>query len=163
VFRFAKAMGIRHISADPTAEAFPILEKLCAQYRIVIGIHNHGPGARYSSMAQFQAAFHGTSPAIGLCLDTGHLLRSGEDPVEAVHKFGPRIHGVHLKDVKDKQTFAIVGQGDLDVVGLFRELHKLRYRGLVALEYEEKPDAPGPDINLCLQATQDAIEKATRR
>jgi inosose dehydratase len=163
VFQFAHAMGIRHLSADPAPAAFPVLEKLCAEYRILIGIHNHGPGARYATIAQLEAALHGTHPGIGVCLDTGHLLRSGEDPVEAVRKFGSRIHGVHLKDVKDRRTFTIVGQGDLDVVGLFRELHKQRYRGLIALEYEEKPEAPGPDINLCLQATQDAIEKAVRR
>lgn len=162
VFKFAKAMGIRHISADPAPEAIPILERLCAEFRIPIGIHNHGPGSRYSTIGQLEAALHGASPGIGICLDTGHLLRSGEDPVEAIRKFRERIHGVHLKDVKDRQRFTIVGQGDLDVVGLFRELHNLRYRGLVALEYEEKPEAPGPDINLCLQATQDAIQKALR-
>jgi inosose dehydratase len=36
---------------------------------------------------------------IGLCLDTGHLLLGGIDPVDVASDAGDRIHHVHLKDV----------------------------------------------------------------
>lgn len=37
---------------------------------------------------------------LGLCLDTGHYLFGGGDPVEAVRSYGGRIRHLHLKDVK---------------------------------------------------------------
>ena len=41
---------------------------------------------------------------IGCCIDTGHFLRSREDPVDAAEAFAGRTYGVHLKDVKDAKT-----------------------------------------------------------
>jgi inosose dehydratase len=37
---------------------------------------------------------------LGLCLDTGHYLFGGGDPVEAVRLYGSRIRHLHLKDVQ---------------------------------------------------------------
>ena len=37
---------------------------------------------------------------LGLCLDTGHYLFGGGDPVEAVGLYGARIRHLHLKDVQ---------------------------------------------------------------
>ena len=42
-FEFAKALGVKCLSADPTPDAFDSLDKLCAEYKIAIGIHPHGP------------------------------------------------------------------------------------------------------------------------
>lgn len=38
--------------------------------------------------------------SIGLCLDTGHLLIGGTDPLEVTQAFTDRITHAHLKDVK---------------------------------------------------------------
>lgn len=38
--------------------------------------------------------------SIGLCLDTGHLLIGGSDPLEITEAFTDRIRHVHLKDVR---------------------------------------------------------------
>lgn len=162
VFEFARAMGIRTISADPSPDALDLLDRLVQEYKVNIAIHNHGPGSRYDKISSVENALRGRHPRMGACIDTGHFLRSGEDPVEAIRRLGKRVHGVHLKDVKDKTLFTEVGKGDLDTVGLFRELRKLRYNSLVALEYEEHPDDPGPHISICLQAMQDAVAKSAR-
>ncbi|NED63783.1 TIM barrel protein, partial [Streptomyces sp. SID10244] len=37
---------------------------------------------------------------IGLCLDTGHLLIGGTDPLELTQAFTDRITHAHLKDVR---------------------------------------------------------------
>ncbi len=39
--------------------------------------------------------------AIPLCLDTGHLLIGGTDPVDLARQAPERITHVHLKDVDD--------------------------------------------------------------
>ncbi|GAA1480000.1 sugar phosphate isomerase/epimerase [Gordonia sinesedis] len=40
------------------------------------------------------------SSTIGLCLDTGHLLIGGTDPVELTRGFTDRVRHAHLKDVR---------------------------------------------------------------
>jgi inosose dehydratase len=160
VFEFAKAAGIETISADPAPDSFGILDKLVAQYGINIAIHNHGPGARYDKLSSVANALKDRHPRIGACVDTGHTLRSGEDPVVWVQQLGKRVLDLHLKDVKGKTEFTEVGKGDMRTVDLFRELNKLKFKGLVALEYEEHEKEPGGYIDICLAATRDAIEKA---
>jgi len=163
VFEFAKAMGIECITADPAPAAFPILDRLTRRYGINIAIHNHGPGSRYDKLQSVLAPLRDTNGRIGACVDTGHFLRSGEDPVEVVRALGKRVHCVHLKDVKKPNTYTEVGLGDLRTVDLFVELRRLKYRGIVALEYEEEPQNPTPGIDRCLAATRDAIARAMSR
>lgn len=162
-FDFAKMIGLQTISADPSKEAFPILDKLVEEYKINIAIHNHGPGARYDKLSSVLAAIQGHHPRIGACVDTGHALRSSEDPVTWVKTLGKRVYGVHLKDVKGTTQFTEVGRGDLRTVDLFHELHKLKFPWLVSLEYEEHEKEVGPYVDLCLAATRDAIQKAMNR
>ncbi len=159
LFEFGKAMGLGYLSADPTPDAFDSLDKLVEEYGIAIGIHPHGPGSRWEKIDQIDAAIKDHSPKIGICLDTGHLLRSKEDPVRAVEVFGKRIYGVHLKDVKDSKTFKILGEGDLKLVQLLQGLAKLNYSYCLALEYEENPNNPIADIEKCLEATRQAVAK----
>jgi inosose dehydratase len=159
-FDFAKAMKLETIAADPAPASLDLLSKLVAEYKINIAIHNHGPGARYDKLPSVLTAVNGRHPRLGVCVDTGHTLRSGEDPVEWVKALGPRVHDVHLKDVKDTKIFTEVGKGDLRTVDLFRELRRIKFKGVVNLEYEEHEKAPGPYIDLCLAATRDAIAKA---
>jgi sugar phosphate isomerase/epimerase len=159
IFEFGKALGVAYLSADPTTEAFDSLDKLTEEYGIAIGIHPHGPGARWYEIDQIAKAIKGHSDKIGICLDTGHLLRSRQDPVRAVDVFGRRIYGVHLKDVKDARTFTILGEGDLKLAELLRGLASLKYSYCLALEYEENEKDPMADIRKCLEATSAAVAK----
>lgn len=162
VFEFARKMNVRVITADPAPAAYPVIDKLLKEYHrhdIRVAIHNHGPGARYSTIASVANALRGRHERFGACVDTGHFLRSGEDPVEAVRTFGKRTFEVHMKDVKDKTQFTVLGQGDLRTVDLLKELKRLHFNGLVALEYEEHPENPINEIDLCLSTLKDAVEK----
>jgi inosose dehydratase len=157
IFDFARTLGVSYLSADPSPDSFDLLDKLVEEYGIAVGIHNHGPGHRYALIDTIAAAIKDHSPKIGCCVDTGHFLRSRQDPVRAVEVFGRRVYGVHLKDVKDAETFTILGQGDLRTVDLLRALADKKYEYLLALEYEEKPENPLEDIKACLAETRRAI------
>ena len=159
LFEYGKALGVGYLSADPTPDAFDSLDKLTEEFGIAIGIHPHGPGSRWQKIDQIMAAIKPHGDKIGICLDTGHLLRSNEDPVRAVDVFGKRIYGVHLKDVKDAKTFTILGEGDLDLASLLQKLAQLNYSYCLALEYEEHPKDPIADIQKCLDATKAAVAK----
>lgn len=161
VFDFAKAIGIVSISADPKNEpaTFKLLDKLVDEYGINIAIHNHGPKSRWNKIDDVVNAVKDHHPRIGACVDTGHYLRSSENPVEAIERLKGRVFGVHLKDVKDAKVFKILGDGDLDILGCLRELHKQKYQYCLALEYEENPQNPVPDLEICLKNVRAAMEK----
>lgn len=99
---------------------------------------------------------------VGLCLDTGHLLLGGGDPLEALAAWGERINHVHLKDVRlqvvdlivherapveeiwRRQAFCPLGKGDLDVDGFLEGLVSSAYRGWVVVEQDHFPSSSDP-------------------
>ncbi len=145
-FEFAKALGVDILTADPAPDSFDNLEKLCEEYGIKIAIHNHGPGARYDKVSDTLNAVNGRSPLIGACLDTGHCIRSGETPHAVAETLGDRLISVHLKDWKAGGKETIVGEGDLDLVGLAAALQAFGFGGPIVMEYEESADNPVPDM-----------------
>jgi sugar phosphate isomerase/epimerase len=186
IFDFAKAMGIVSLSADPDPDraTFDLLDKLVQEYDVAIAIHNHGPGHRYDKADDVLKWVKDRHVKVGACVDTGHYLRSNENPVEVIQKFGNRVHGVHLKDVrtvkspeeqdkiaptltknrqgmlkKENKMFTVLGEGELDTVGVLKALKKLNYQNCVALEYEESEQNPLGDVELCLAAVRDAVKK----
>ncbi len=104
------------------------------------------------------------SSDVPLCLDTGHLLIGGLDPLELVGLAAERVAHVHLKDVRSSVAatvsggdtsyieavraglYAPLGDGDLDIAGIVGALEKSGYRGWYVLEQDAAlyaPPAPG--------------------
>ncbi len=167
VFEFARKLGIRTITANPQPddETFASLDKLVAEYDMRIAIHNHGPGALYDKLDSVVKAIKDRDQRIGACIDCGHYLASGEDPVQCVLALGDRVYGVHLKDqaeIGKRSPNVIIGRGHLDVVGLFKALRKIRFPadGALSLEYEANPDNPLDDIKACLAIVKEAIARS---
>ena len=93
----------------------------------------------------------------GLCLDTGHLLLGGGDPVAAVSAWSSRINQVHLKDARrsvmdqivaddapvtaiwSREVFPALGEGDLDVDGVLGALRVIGYSGWLVVEQDTLP------------------------
>lgn len=73
VFEFAKAAGIRTITADPSPESFDSLESLVKEFDIRIAIHNHGPRHRYNKAVDVLKAIEGKDERIGACAGSGPL------------------------------------------------------------------------------------------
>jgi sugar phosphate isomerase/epimerase len=168
IFDFAKRLGARTITANPQPDAatFASLDKLVAEYDLRIAIHNHGPGALYDKLDSVVQAVKDHDPRIGACVDCGHFLRSGEDPVKCVLALGNRVFGVHLKDEAEtgtkKSSNVVIGKGHLDVVGLFKALRQIKFPadGALSLEYEANPQNPIDEMKACLAAAQEAIAKS---
>ncbi|MBD3784449.1 MAG: TIM barrel protein [Micrococcales bacterium] len=91
---------------------------------------------------------------VALCLDTGHLLIGGGDPVAVAARHPDRIGHVHLKDVRldlaDRvrsgeltYTDAVaagmyvpLGEGDVDVAAIIGSLESAGYAGWYVLEQD---------------------------
>ena len=94
---------------------------------------------------------------IGICLDTGHYLAAGGDPVAAVTRWAGRINQVHVKDARldriaevvrgdepadavwGRGVFCPLGEGDLDVSGVLAALRAIGYRGWIVVEQDSLP------------------------
>jgi len=50
-------------------------------------------------------------------------------------------------------------EGDLDVLGCLKVLQKIKYKYCLALEYEENPKNPVPDLEICLANMRQAMAK----
>ena len=162
LFEFARALGLEYLSADPDPKAFDAIDKLVEEFGVAVGIHNHGPGHHYAKIESISKAIKDHHPKIGCCIDTGHFLRSRQDPVDAAQAFAGRTYGVHLKDVKDAKTFTVLGKGDLRTVDFLKVLAANKYKYCLAIEYEESEDNPVADIKACLAEAARAIAQVRK-
>ena len=149
-FDYAKAAGMPVMVSTCKASVLPRVEKFAKQYDIKIAIHNHGPeDPDFPSPNDVLKAVKGMDPRMGLCIDVGHTVRTGTDVVRAVADAGARLHDMHIKDLrdlKDKDSQCIVGEGAIPIPTIFRRLIAIRYPGYVNLEYEIEPDDPLPGM-----------------
>lgn len=165
IFEFARRAGLKNITANPSPDSFGSLDKLVDEFDIRICIHNHGPGSSYDKIDEVVSAVQDHDPRIGACIDTGHFIRSKEDPIEAIRRLNKRVFALHIKDEEKQEKNSrnvIIGKGFLDLVRLFKTLREIKFPadGSVSLEYEANADNPISDIQQCLNAAEDAIAKA---
>ncbi len=94
---------------------------------------------------------------VGMCLDVGHWIVGGGDPVQGVIEYGKRVTHVHIKDVdsevlkkliageyermhvavEDHYLFVPAGEGVLDLQGLFNELEKYGFSDWMMSEQDK--------------------------
>jgi inosose dehydratase len=91
----------------------------------------------------------------GLCLDVGHYLVGGGDPVEAIGRYGALIRHVHIKDVDPdvlerlrgrnldtfeaavrERIFTEAGNGALDLAGVVDALDRVGFSGWMMVEQD---------------------------
>jgi sugar phosphate isomerase/epimerase len=101
MFGFAQDMGIETLTAEPAAEALDLVDTLCREYEIKVAIHNHPKPSNYWHPDKVLEACRGRSKWIGACADTGHWMRSGVRPLEALKKLKGRIISFHFKDLNE--------------------------------------------------------------
>lgn len=92
---------------------------------------------------------------VGVCLDVGHWICGGGDPVAALRTYGERVTHLHMKDVDPgvlqrlrggevggfgaairERLFTEAGNGLLDVTGVLRELAARDYPGWIMVEQD---------------------------
>lgn len=149
-FEYVKAAGIPIIVGAPTRQVLPRVEKFVKEYNIKLAIHNHGTeDKQWPSPLDVLAVVKNMDPRIGCCIDVGHTMRTGTDPVEAIKKVGPRLFDLHMKDLAQrlvKESQVPVGDGLMPVPAIFRTLAAMGYKGNVDLEYEIDDNNPFPGV-----------------
>ena len=132
-----------------------------AEAGVLATLHPH-VGTMIESGQETQRVLDGSG--IGLCLDTGHLLIGGGDPLALATGQPGRIAHVHLKDVRVDHAdrvkgghttyteavadgmYVPLGAGDVDIAGIVRALEADGYAGWYVLEQDTiLRAAPGED------------------
>ena len=166
-FDYAKAAGMPMIVGTCEPGILPRIGKFVKQYDIKFAIHNHGPEDKhFPSPYDVLKAVKGMDPRVGLCLDFGHTVRAGADPVRAVADAGSRLLDMHAKDLRDLRVMesqCIVGEGKIPIVEIFRQLQKIRFPGYVNLEYEIEPDDPLPGMKQSFAYMRGVLAALTTR
>jgi inosose dehydratase len=159
-FEFGKKLGLKVLTANPARNSFDLLDKLTEEYGISIAIHNHGPGADYDGVKDTLRAVEGRNARIGACVDTGHVIRSGEKPHEVIRALGSRVLSLHLKDWIHGGEEQILGEGNIDLVEVARALREVKFSGPIMLEFELTPENPVPGMAKGLENWKKAIAAA---
>lgn len=149
-FDYARDAGMPTLVCSPDLDALDTVEKVAKEYRIRIAIHNHGPGdKKYPSPLDVFRLVKDRDELMGLCMDVGHTVRLGEDPVSAIHQCAQRLYDFHIKDETEaaaKGKPIEVGLGVIDIVGVLKALTEIHYAYHVGLEYEAKENNPMPGV-----------------
>jgi sugar phosphate isomerase/epimerase len=149
-FAYAKAAGMRTIVGAPVPEVLPLVNEKVKQLNIAVAIHNHGPGDKvYPTPESIYEKVKGLDARIGICMDVGHTVRIGADPVVDAERFADRLLDVHLKDVSAASAegkCVEAGRGVIDLPAFLRKLVKIKYSGIASFEYEKDQDDPLPGL-----------------
>ena len=145
--------------------AVKLLEDVARQAR-ALGVRSafhHHAGTYIETPRETERLLSLTDPSLlGLCLDTGHYLYGGGDPVEVAGRHAARIWHLHLKDLRGdvldrvrrekigflgavtEGLFCELGAGSVDLLGVIRALQAGGYDGWAV--FEQDVDTSRPDI-----------------
>jgi sugar phosphate isomerase/epimerase len=145
-FEYAKRVGVKLIVGVPDYELLPYVDKKVKEYDFNYAIHLHGPDiATYPDATDVWKHTKDLDPRIGMCLDIGHDLRNGCDPVADMKKYHSRVFDIHIKDVTAASkagTGIQIGRGLIDFPSFIKLLRKVKYTGVCSLEYEKDMKDP---------------------
>ncbi|NWL29291.1 inosose dehydratase [Paenarthrobacter ureafaciens] len=137
--------------------------KAAADKGIQAVVHPH-VGTMIESTSDVNRVLNDTEA--NLCLDTGHLLIGGTDPSQLVRDYASRVGHTHLKDVHKTVAervqagglsytdgvktgmYVPLGQGDVGIAGIVKDLLAAGYSGWFTMEQdtilETTPTGEGP-------------------
>jgi inosose dehydratase len=155
------------------------IDALAASRDVVAALHPH-VGTMVESGAETERVLAGSR--IGVCVDTGHLVVGGADPVALTAAHSSRVVHVHLKDVDADSAervragettfgaavragmFRPLGGGDVRIAELVRTLEDAGYDGWYVLEQDVMLDGPtdGDAAYADMKSSLEFLERFTR-
>lgn len=143
------------------------LEKLgdLAHERDMEIVYHHHMGTGVQTTDEIERLMENTDPEkVSLLFDTGHLVYSGEEPLEIFEKYHHRIKHIHFKDIRKdvmnevkneqdsfltgvkKGAFTVPGDGMVDFTPIWKAIEQSGYEGWIVVEAEQDPSLAIPFI-----------------
>ena len=191
VLVLAAATGVDGYDSRPTlddgqwATLLTNLDRLAeaaAERGVLAVLHPH-VGTMVETRSDVQRVLDGCT--IRLCLDTGHLLIGGTDPLQLARDVPGRIAHAHLKDVDAtlaarvqageltyteavrRGMYTPLGSGDVDIAGIVTTLRSNGFDGWFVMEHDTildgEPTHEGPvrDVRTSVGFIQDVCSGVT--
>ena len=180
--RFVKALGGRDIqitnssrpkngapSNQDLVQYGKLLEEIgkrTAAFGVQVNYHNHMHQLG-ETPEEVAVILENCDPKyVKLELDVAHYHQGGGDPVAAVKQYQKRLNALHLKDVRPKTgaadprayTFVELGQGQVDLPGVFKALREVKFKGWGIIELDSVPDK-SKTPRQCAEITKDYLVK----
>lgn len=160
VFEFARKMGIPAVTSEPQPAALDEIEKCVKEFDIRLCIHDHpkranDPSYKFWDPNWVLEQVKNRDPRMGACADTGHWVRSGVKPVEALKILEGRVFSSHLKDLNEfgvtKAHDVPYGTGVTGVKEVLDELRRQKFDGNISIEYEFKQEDNLAEVTQCIE------------
>ena len=137
------------------------LAEYCASQGVPLAFHHH-MGTAVENEAELDLMMQNTGDAVGLLVDTGHMVFAGGDLLSVIDRYGHRINHVHAKDVRadvlqavnrEKDSFldcvltgvfTVPGDGMIDYDAVIQALADKSYEGWIIVEAEQDPAKADP-------------------
>lgn len=136
-----------------------------AEYLAARGVpltYHHHMGTVIETEQEVDLLMRHTGPAVGLLVDTGHMVFAGGDPLALARRHAARVNHVHCKDIRADVlaaarardlsfldavlagVFTVPGDGSIDFRAVARLLAEIGYRGWAVVEAEQDPATANP-------------------
>lgn len=149
-FEYTKTAKMPMIVGVPNYELLDYVEEKVKEYNIILAIHNHGPdNLPYPKPEVAYEKVKNRDKRMGLCIDIGHVARSGDDPATSIQNVSDRLYDLHVWDSSgtDKSGKAVpAGMGVIDFPKVIKALKDINYQGVMNIEYGSEGEDPLPGI-----------------
>ncbi len=176
---YEESAGLEDDEWEELFAALVMVEEIGARRGLSVVLHPHY-GTEIESPEDVQRFLEGCDT--GLCLDTGHSMVGGGDPVALTESAAARIRHVHLKDVNRELAERVVsgdlpyeeavrdglyrplGDGDVDFRRVLDALGGAGYDGWYVLEQDimldaEPGDGPAAEVGKSLTYLKGVLER----
>jgi inosose dehydratase len=107
------ASGLSPEQLDRAADRLDRAAERCLTRGLRAALHPHA-ATFIESEAEIEAILERTSPELALCVDTGHTVVGGGDPIDLTRRHADRLAHLHLKDV-DGAVLERLRGGEIDM------------------------------------------------
>ncbi|HUQ94984.1 MAG TPA: sugar phosphate isomerase/epimerase [Bryobacteraceae bacterium] len=159
-FAFAKALGVKCITASSNVSTAKRIDAAAKKARIRVGMHNHSRISpnEFATPENFEEARKGNSKYIAINLDIGHFTAANFDPVAYLDQHHADIVTLHIKDRnKDQGDNVPFGQGDTKIKEVLQLLKTKKYPIPAMIEYEYKGVETVSEVKKCFEYCKQAL------
>jgi inosose dehydratase len=126
---------------------------------VPVAFHPHSHhGSVFESRQEYDLIMNLTDPeTVKWNPDTGHIVRGGQNLLDALRRYGSRIIHVHLKDADAENRWQPLGKGICDIPAVLKFLtRELSYEGWIV--GEEESAAAFADQNTAIRWNRDYLK-----